>query len=136
MKTFIYRSLIGISIGAFIAVLITNMIILFGDFEMISGSLFLKNSIGAILCGWFFTVSPLYYKIEKLNLLQQTVIHFITLIILFHSLALSVGWVPINVSNILTSLIVFILHYIFFWTAFYLYYRNQAIKLNEGLKNL
>ena len=41
MKEFIYRSLIGISIGAFIAVLITNMSIVFGDIEMIKGSLFI-----------------------------------------------------------------------------------------------
>lgn len=136
MKEFIYRSLIGISIGAFIAVLITNMSILFGDIDMIKGSLFIKNSIGAIVCGWFFTVSPMYYKIEKLNLLQQTLIHFITLIILYHTLALSIGWIPINITNIITSLIVFIIHYIIFWIAFYLYYRNQAIKLNKGLENL
>lgn len=136
MKEFIYRSLIGISIGAFIAVLITNMSILFGDIEMIKGSLFIKNSIGAIVCGWFFTVSPMYYKIEKLNFLQQTFIHFITLIILYHTLAFSIGWLPFNINNIITSLIIFIIHYIIFWSAFYLYYRNQAIKLNKGLENL
>ncbi|MEH6996051.1 hypothetical protein V7075_25685 [Neobacillus drentensis] len=43
MKTFINRSFIGIFFGCFIAVLVTNLFILFGGFEMIDGPLFLKR---------------------------------------------------------------------------------------------
>ncbi|MFJ5717492.1 DUF3021 family protein [Neobacillus sp. NPDC093127] len=77
MKTFTLRSFIGMFFGGFIAVLYTNAIILFGGFEMIDGSLFVKNSIGSIFCGWFFTVSSMYYENRNLKLSQQTIFHFL-----------------------------------------------------------
>ena len=57
MKTFLYRSIIGIFFGAFIAVIMTNSVVLFSGKEMLDGHLFLKNSLGSIFCGWFFTVT-------------------------------------------------------------------------------
>ena len=136
MKTFIIRSFIGIFFGCFIAVLVTNLSIFFGDFEMIDGPLFLKNSIGYALCGWFFTVSPLYFEIRKLKLSQQTILHFTTVIILYLILALVIGWIPFNMTNILLTLLISIVVYTIFWIAFYLYFRNQARKLNDELKKL
>ncbi|MEK4539165.1 MULTISPECIES: DUF3021 domain-containing protein [Peribacillus] len=136
MKTFIIRSFIGIFFGGFIAVLITNLNILFGGFEMIDGPLFLKNSIGSVLCGWFFTVSPLYFENRKLKLSQQTILHFLTVTILYLILALTIGWIPFNIINILLTLLISIVVYTIFWVAFYLYFKNQARKLNDDLKKL
>ena len=45
MKTFLFRSMIGIFFGAFLAVVVTNSIVYFGGESMIDGSLFLKNSL-------------------------------------------------------------------------------------------
>ena len=136
MKTFIIRSFIGIFFGGFITVLITNLNILFGGFEMIDGPLFLKNSIGSILCGWFFTVSPLYFENRNLKLSQQTILHFLTVTILYLILALTIGWIPFNIINILLTLLIAIVVYTIFWVAFYLYFKNQARKLNDDLKKL
>ena len=136
MKTFIIRSFIGIFFGGFIAVLITNLNILFGDFEMIDGPLFLKNSIGSVLCGWFFTVSPLYFENRNLKLSQQTILHFLTVMILYLILALTIGWIPFNIQNILLTFLISIVVYTIFWVAFYLYFKNQARKLNDDLKKL
>ncbi|RLL48373.1 DUF3021 domain-containing protein [Oceanobacillus piezotolerans] len=136
MKTFIIRSFIGIFFGGFIAVLITNLNILFGDFVMIDGTLFLKNSIGSILCGWFFTVSPLYFENRKLNLPQQTILHFLTIMVLYLILALSIGWIPFNIISVLLTILIAIVVYIIFWIAFYLYFKNQARKLNDDLKKI
>ncbi|KAB2336226.1 DUF3021 domain-containing protein [Cytobacillus depressus] len=136
MKTFIIRSFIGIFFGGFIAVLITNLNILFGGFEMIDGPLFLKNSIGSILCGWFFTVSPMYFENRNLKLSQQTILHFLTVMILYLILALAIGWIPFNIINILLTLLISIVVYTIFWVAFYLYFKNQARKLNDDLKKL
>ena len=136
MKTFIIRSFIGIFFGGFITVLITNLNILFGGFEMIDGPLFLKNSIGSILCGWFFTVSPLYFENRNLRLSQQTILHFLTVTILYLLLALTIGWIPFNIINILLTLLIAIVVYTIFWVAFYLYFKNQARKLNDDLKKL
>ena len=136
MKTFIIRSFIGIFFGGFIAVLITNLNILFGGFEMIDGPLFLKNSIGSVLCGWFFTVSPLYFENRNLKLSQQTILHFLTVTILYLILALTIGWIPFNITNILLTFLISIVVYTIFWVAFYLYFKNQARKLNDDLKKL
>ena len=136
MKAFMIRSFIGIFFGCFIAVLITNLSILFGDFVMIDGTLFLKNSIGSILCGWFFTVSPMYFENRKLKLFWQTIFHFLTVMILYFILAFSIGWLPFNIISILLTFLIFIAVYTIFWLAFYLYLKNQARKLNDDLKKL
>lgn len=136
MKTFIIRSFIGIFFGGFIAVLITNLNILFGGIEMIDGSLFLKNSIGSILCGWFYTVSPMYFENRNLQLHQQTVLHFLTVTILYLILALTIGWIPFNIMSILLTFLIATVVYTIFWIAFYLYFKNQARKLNDDLNKL
>ena len=111
MKKFISLSLIGIFFGAFIAVLLTNLIVYFGESETINAQLFLKNSIGSIFCGWFFTVSPLYFEIRKLKLFQQTILHFATVMILYLILAISIGWVPFNTITILLTVVIAIVVY-------------------------
>jgi len=136
MKTFMFRSFIGISFGGFIAVLITNLIVLFGGIEMIDGSLFLKNSIGAILCGWFYTVSPMYFENRNLKLHQQTILHFLTVTILYLILALTIGWIPFNIISILLTLLIATVVYTIIWIAFYLYFKYQARKLNDDLNKL
>ena len=133
MKTFLFRSMIGIFFGAFIAVIMTNLIVYFGNQEMLDGELFMKNSLGSIFCGWFFTVSPLYFENTNLRLSQQTGLHFITVVVLYFILAFGIGWVPFTVKSFLLTLGIFIAFYLVFWSSFYLYFRNQAKKLNAEL---
>ncbi|WP_042458776.1 DUF3021 domain-containing protein [Neobacillus dielmonensis] len=136
MKTFIMRSFIGIFFGGFMVVLITNLYILFGGYEMIDGPIFLKNSIGSVLCGWFFTVSSLYFENRSLKLFQQTILHFLTVTILYLILALTIGWIPFTILTILLTFFISLVVYTIFWIAFYLYFKNQARKLNDDLKRL
>lgn len=134
MKKFIGRSFIGVFFGGFLAVLFTNLYIFFNNLDMIDGNLFLKNSLGFIFCGWFFTVTPLYFENRRLSLSRQTILHFLTVIILYLILALSIGWIPFNLTSILLTLFIAIAVYVIFWFSFYLYFRNQARKLNDDLK--
>lgn len=136
MKTFLFRSVMGIFFGAFIAVLLTNSVVYFGEQEVLDGQLFLKNSFGSIFCGWFFTVSPLYFENKNLRLSQQTGLHFITVVVLYFILAFGIGWVPFNIASFLLTLGLFVLCYAIFWTAFYLHFRNQVNKLNAELQEL
>lgn len=136
MKTFLFRSLIGIFFGGFLAVVFTNSMVLSGDATVINGELFLKNSLGAIFCGWFFTVTPLFFEMRRLNLSQQTLLHFLSVIVLFFILALGIGWIPFHVKSILSMLVMFLIFYGVSWIAFYLYFKNQAKKLNEDLRKL
>jgi glucan phosphoethanolaminetransferase (alkaline phosphatase superfamily) len=136
MKTFLFRSIIGIFFGAFIAVILTNSVVLFSDKDMLDGQLFLKNSLGSIFCGWFFTVTPLFFENANLRLSQQTALHFVTVVILYFILAFGIGWVPFTVKSFLLALGLFIASYSVFWTSFYLYFRKQAKKLNAELQEL
>lgn len=136
MKTFIFRSLMGIFFGGFIAVLFVNLNVIFGGFQTIDGSEFLKNSIGTILCGWFFTVSPMYFEIRKLKLSQQTILHFLTVMILYLILAIAIGWIPFTLNRILLSTAIAIIVYGLFWIAFFLYFKNQIRRINDDLKKI
>lgn len=136
MKTFLFRSMIGIFYGAFLAVMLTNAIVYFGEREVLDGSLFMKNSLGSIFCGWFFTVSPLYFEIQKLRLIQQTLLHFITVFILYFILAYGIGWIPFTLRGTLIALGIFLTLYLISWIAFYLYFKRQADRLNAELDQL
>ncbi len=136
MKTFLYRSVIGIFFGAFLAVIMTNSIVLFSGKEMLDGQLFLKNSLGSIFCGWFFTVTPLFFENASLRLSQQTALHFVSVVILYFILAFGIGWVPFTMNSFLLSLGLFIVCYSVFWISFYLYFTKQAKKLNAELQEL
>lgn len=133
MKTFLVRSLIGIFFGAFVAVVTTISIIYFGSVEQLDGEMFLRNSLGSIFCGWFFTVSPLYFEIESLKLPTQTVLHFLTVAVCYFVLSLGIGWIPFNFKSILLTLGLFLISYTIMWLCFYLYFRNEAKKLNAEL---
>lgn len=136
MKTFLQRSLIGIFFGAFLAVAFTHLLVWFGDMTIIHGELFVRNSLGSMFCGWFFTVTPLYFENKKLNLTQQTLLHFLTVIMLYFILALGIGWIPFTVKSVLSMLVIFLVFYAIFWLGFYLYFKNQAKQLNEDLRKL
>ncbi|WP_188455951.1 DUF3021 domain-containing protein [Virgibacillus oceani] len=134
MKTFLFRSMIGIFFGAFVSVLITFAFIYFGGYETIDSGTFFKNSLGSIFCGWFFSTSPLYFELPFLKLHHQTILHFITVTILFFILSVGIGWIPFNVTSILITAILFIVGYVIMWLCFYLYFKHEAKKLNEELR--
>jgi hypothetical protein len=136
MKAFLFRSLIGIFFGAFLSVMITNSIIYFGKETTLDGHDFLKNSLGSIFCGWFFSVTPFYFEISSLKLWQQTVLHFITVSILYFTLALGIGWYTITTAGIFLMVGIFLSIYVAIWTGFYLYFRTVSKKLNHELKNI
>lgn len=128
--------MIGIFYGAFLAVLFTNAVVYFGEREVLDGPLFFKNSLGAIFCGWFFTVSPLDFEINRLRLTQQTLLHFITVFFLYFILAYSIGWIPFTFRSTLIALGIFLALYCISWVAFYLYFKKQADALNAELDQL
>lgn len=132
MKKFLFQSVMGILFGAFIAVLITNIVYLKGS-HLLDGELFLKNSLACLFCGWFFSVTPLFFEIKRLKLLQQTILHFVSVAILYFLLSFRIGWIPFTLKSILLFSGLFLLIYAGIWLGFYLYFRNQAKKLNDDL---
>ncbi|RDW16259.1 DUF3021 domain-containing protein [Oceanobacillus chungangensis] len=133
MKTFLFRSLFGTFFGAFVAVVTTISIIYFGSIEQLDSEMFLRNSLGSIFCGWFFSVSPLYFEIDSLKLPTQTALHFITVTICYFVLSLGIGWIPFSFPTILLILGLFLIMYSIIWLCFYLYFKNEAKKLNAEI---
>lgn len=136
MKEFLFRSIIGIMFGAFIAVLATCSFVLFGEQTALNGQLFMKNALGSMFAGWFFSASSLYFEMETIKLPMQTGLHFITVTILYFILAFGIGWVPADPKSIGIAIALFLAIYAIVWLGFYFYFRNQSRKLNEELKNL
>lgn len=136
MKTFLFRSIIGIFFGGFLAVLITTAIILTNDLETLNSAKFIKSAVGTIFCGWFFSVTPLYFEKEDWTLLRQTVYHFITVLILYFITAFGLGWIIFTLKSLLTFTSIFLGLYAASWSGFYWYYTNVAKKMTEELDEL
>lgn len=136
MKTFLFRSMIGIFFGAFLTVMISYIVVFTSDTSALDGEIFVKNSLGSMLCGWLFSVSPLYFEVERWKLSQQTALHFVTVIVFYFIIAFWIGWIPMNAPSILIGVGIFLLLYLVIWTGFYLYFKRVARTLNEELKNL
>ncbi|ANU15215.1 hypothetical protein B481_1376 [Planococcus halocryophilus Or1] len=134
MKTFLIRSIVGIFFGAFLSIVMTYTVILNGQ-ETLDSGLFLQNSFGSMLCGWFFAVSSLIFDHHNWSLRRQTVVHFITVIVLYFVLAFGIGWFPFTVEGFLLILVIFVVFYLLFWFAFYFYFKNQAQKMNKELNS-
>lgn len=134
MNAFLFRSMIGIFFGAFIAVMTTSALIYFDGQSAIDGQLFIKNAFGYIFCGWLFTVTPLYFKIRSLGLLTQTALHFLTVTIVYFIISLWTGWIPIDVKHFLIYLAISIFVYAIAWIGFYLYFKHESKKLNKDLR--
>lgn len=136
MKTFLYRSFIGIIFGGFLHVLLVCIGIIWTNVETINAESFGKNAAGMMICSWFFTVTPLYFEIRKWNLIQQTMLHFLTVCVLFFLVSFTIGWIPVSISIIIKQLLIFLAIYIVSWTLFFLYFKYQTKILNENLKRL
>ncbi|ARI77661.1 DUF3021 domain-containing protein [Halobacillus mangrovi] len=136
MKTFLFKSMMGIFFGAFVTVVVTYATVIFGEGNMLDGKQFIKDSAGYILCAWLFTVSPLYFEIRSLNLAIQTILHFTTVTILYFILSLGFGWIPLQFKNILMFFSVAIFIYAVSWICFYLYFKNISKKMNRELKHI
>ncbi|EGA88455.1 hypothetical protein GPDM_15249 [Planococcus donghaensis MPA1U2] len=134
MKTFLIRSIGGICFGAFFSIILTYTVILSGQ-ETLDSGLFLRNSLGSMVCGWFFAVSSLIFEHHNWSLRRQTVTHFFTVIVLYFVLAFGIGWVSFTVEGFLSILGTFVVFYLLFWSAFYFYFKNQAKKMNKELSN-
>ncbi|KMY55309.1 hypothetical protein AC623_16340 [Bacillus sp. FJAT-27231] len=136
MKTFVLRSLIGIFFGAFLSVMVTAVVIYVGSKELLEGGLFIKNAFATMFCGWFFSITPLYFEIKSLRLSQQTALHFVTVAVLYFALSLGVGWIAFNIKSVLSFAALFIFMYVIIWVCFYLYFKHEAKKLNDDLRHI
>lgn len=133
MKVFLTRSILGIFFGSFLTLITVFMTVYFGKIEVLDAAVLMKNALGMIICGWFFTVTPLLFETENLSLKVQTALHFLCVLVLYFIVAFIIGWIPFTIKGFIGMLAIFIVFYTIIWLAFYLYFRQQAAKLNEWM---
>ncbi|WP_046175946.1 DUF3021 domain-containing protein [Domibacillus indicus] len=135
MKRFLLQGAAGVFFGAFLMTLAVFAAVWTGQ-ESLNGSLFVKNAIGFMLCGWLFAVTPLFFEIQSLRLIQQTALHFFAAACPYFVLAFTIGWVPFNLQSALFAVLVFLLIYVIIWLSFYFYFKREARRMNEKLNRL
>lgn len=136
MKTFLIRSILGIFFGSFLTLVAIFVAVYFGKKEVLDSVILVKNALGTLFCGWFFSVTPLLFENGKLSLKVQTALHFLCVVVLYFIVAFFIGWIPFTMKGFIGMLAIFIVFYAIIWLAFYLYFRQQAAKLNVDLNEL
>lgn len=136
MKVFLNRSILGILFGSFLTLITVFMTVYFGKKEVLDAAVLVKNALGMIVCGWFFSVTPLLFETGSLSLKVQTALHFLCVVVLYFIVAFVIGWIPFTIKGFIGMLAIFIVFYAIIWLAFYLYFKQQAAKLNEDLNDL
>ena len=136
MKGFLNRSILGVFFGSFLTLITIFMTVYFGEKEVLDSGVLVKNALGIIICGWFFSVTPLLFELENFSLKKKTVLHFLCVVVLYFIVAFVIGWIPFTIKGFIGMLGIFIVFYTFIWLGFYLYFRQQAAKLNEDLNKL
>ena len=89
----------------------------------------------SFVIGIYFALASLIFEIENWSPLKKTTIHFTLSVIVFYTVALPAGWVPLEPIAILLSVGIFIIVYIIFWASFSMYCKKVETSLNNSLKN-
>ena len=145
----IFLSSIGFSIGVVFCVMLTSILATYSindgtlyvcspEFTEAVGNpvlalfieMFFSGLLGAVC--WGLTA---VYEIEEWSLLKSTVVHYVTSMAAYFSVAFILRWLPPKDmgANLLWFLIV-TAGYIFIWLFNYITYRIQISKINRELK--
>ena len=98
---------------------------------------YLKQLICSAVVGIAFALPTLIYENEKLSQGIKCLIHLGIGFIIYFITAFIAGWLPISlgigivISSVLIIIALSFVIYFFFW----LYYKNEAKKINQKIKN-
>ncbi|MCC7554010.1 MAG: DUF3021 domain-containing protein [Methanobacteriaceae archaeon] len=91
-----------------------------------------------MIIGLGFSIPRIVYENENIPLIYQTIIQMESGFLVLFLVAIYLEWIPINLGII--PIILWIINALIFgfidWAGFYLYYRNEAKKFNERLKEI
>ena len=121
---FVFTCLIGylISGPAFLAPVVNN---------------FPRQVLGAVFVGIACGSTRIVYRIDRLSLGIQILIHFTLGMSGYFLAAFFLGWIPLeNKWYMITFIILGVLIFTAIWSIFFFYNRREARKMNERLKEL
>ena len=95
-----------------------------------------KMAIGSMITGIAFYVPSLVYQNEKLSKGLQVFIHMGIGLVTYISVGLYVGWIPLQAGAwaITGTIVIAVVVSFLIWFGFYLYYRQEAKRINAKLK--
>ena len=134
MKKIILYILRGIGLGCVFFTLsgIIFDIIFKGSF-LLNHWYYTKMAIGSMITGIAFYVPSLVYQNEKLS---KVFIHMGIGLVTYISVGLYVGWIPLQAGAwaIIGTIVIAVVVSFLIWFGFYLYYRQEAKRINAKLK--
>ena len=129
---------LGIVFGEFILnmVLFIGAIIIGDSFFDFTSVFYIKSFIASALVGIGFFVPSIVYSNDKLSRGMQILIHMGIGFIIYIPTGFFVGWFPTQggIYTIILLIILIIIISITIWFGFYLYYKNEAKKINKKIK--
>lgn len=140
MKEVIKNLFIGLAGGCLVLTLISIFAFSLGYENYISNftANYVKYSLVAMVIGVGFSISSVVYEREDLSMPMKVLIHMGTGITVYILAVLYAGWIPefLGVDILLISLLIGILIALVIWFGFYLYYREEALKINKQIKKM
>lgn len=137
MKKFLGRTFLGIAWGCTINCLVM-LIISFSEGKIyFTANEYLKQLVCSAVVGIAFALPTFIYENEKLSQGIKCLIHLGIGFITYFINAFIAGWFPVGVdigiviSSVLIMIALSFVIYFFFW----LYYKNEAKKINQKIKN-
>lgn len=136
MKNLLKSILLGVAWGCTINCIVCLIIALIqGEINFTSAE-YLKQFICSAIVGIGFTVPSLVYKSERLPQATKCLMHLGIGFVIYFPTAFFAGWIPTEsgilgaVMTVATMLIGSIIVYFFFW----MYYKNEAKKMNQKIQ--
>ena len=83
--------------------------------------------------GFICSASSIFFENDNLNLLMQTIIHFIINAPSMFLIGWICYWMPHNTMGIIIWIIEYLLIYAIIWLSFYLSYKKKVAQINEAL---
>src|SRR5690625_3284087 len=123
------RTLVGIAFCGMIT--FTALTIMkFSQYEATVDEIWL-HMLASLCLGVYFGLSSFIYEKSNWSPLRKTLLHYVLSLVIYFSLALPVGWVPVEPMKIIAGIISFTIIYIVFYFGYSIYYKIQANKMNE-----
>jgi hypothetical protein len=125
------RMISGIAAGGFLT-FIALTILMVNNIESSVTEIWL-NMLGSMAFGVYYGLASIIFEKPRWTPLMKTVVHLSLSIIVYYTIALSVGWLPFTFPAIAISLVLFLSIYFIFWTGFYIHFKKLEAELNEHL---
>ena len=140
MKQFIKLTIAGIAWGCTISmfIMLVGALTVGDTFFKMSANEFVKQAIGSMITGVAFVLPTFVYKKENLAKWVQAMIHMGIGFFVYFIVGFNVGWIPTNqgIGIAAGTVLVGLIFGFAIWFGFYLYYKQEAIKINQKIDTM